>query len=163
MKVIDNFLPEYQFKEIQSVMMGDCFPWFYNSSINEPDGKGITLGDYQFTHQFYDEQNGGILSSHYWSLFSFCINQLGKPIRVKANLSPKTIFHRKGGYHIDEPNATTSLLYINSNNGWTHIKKRGKVKSIANRMVIFDSNLEHTGFTCTDQNIRVLVNFNFTT
>tara|TARA_B100001250_G_scaffold373391_1_gene359507 strand:- start:530 stop:1021 length:492 start_codon:yes stop_codon:yes gene_type:complete len=163
MKVIDNFLPEYHFNQIQSIMMDSYFPWYYNSSINSSDGKGTTLGDYQFTHTFYDDDDGGIISDLYTSLMTFCANQLGKCNRVKANLNPRTRFHRKGGYHIDFPDVTTAILYINTNNGWTHIKKHGKVKSVANRIVIFDSNLKHTGVTCTDKNIRVLVNFNFTT
>ena len=50
---------------------------------------------------------------------------------------------------------------MNTNNGWTEFKKRGRVKSVANRAVIFDSNLEHRGVTCTDANRRVLINFNY--
>ena len=45
--------------------------------------------------------------------------------------------------------------------GWTQFKKGGKVKCVENRMVIFDSNLEHTGFSCTDQKRKVVVNFNY--
>ena len=56
---------------------------------------------------------------------------------------------------------TTSILYLNTNNGWTAIKGYGKVENVANRMVIFDSNLQHTGVTCTDQNRRVMINFNY--
>ena len=56
---------------------------------------------------------------------------------------------------------TTSILYINTNNGWTVIKGYGKVESVANRMVIFDSNLQHSGVTCTDKNRRVVINFNY--
>ena len=41
-------------------------------------------------------------------------------------------------------------------------KKSGKiVKSVANRMVIFPSDLEHAGFSCTDKKVRVLINFNY--
>ena len=32
-KVIDNFLPHYQFKHLNSVIMGDEFPWYYNDQI----------------------------------------------------------------------------------------------------------------------------------
>ena len=55
----------------------------------------------------------------------------------------------------------TAILYINTNNGWTRFKKGARVKSIANRIVIFDSNLEHSGVTCTDEKRRVVMNFNY--
>ena len=45
--------------------------------------------------------------------------------------------------------------------GWTQFKKGGKVKSVANRMVIFDNNLLHAGVTCTDEKCRVVMNFNY--
>ena len=52
-------------------------------------------------------------------------------------------------------------LSLNTCNGYTKFKKSGKVKSVANRMVIFDSNLEHQGVTCTDKKRRVVINFNY--
>ena len=73
------------------------------------------------------------------------------------------MFHRGcGGYHTDLTGSThTSILYMNTNNGYTKFKKGGKVKSVENRMVIFPSDLEHQGFTCTDNQRRVVINFNF--
>ena len=58
-------------------------------------------------------------------------------------------------------NVTTAILYINTNNGYTKFKKGGKVKSVANRVVIFDSNLEHMGYACTNEKRRIVVNFNY--
>ena len=55
----------------------------------------------------------------------------------------------------------TAIFYVNTNNGWTEFKKGGKVKSVANRIVIFDSQLYHQGYTCTDQKRRVVMNFNW--
>ena len=161
MKVIDNFLPEYQFKQIQSTMIGEDFPWYFNDYI---------CGNpklYQFTHTFYKKKpprNG--ISSTYYSLFDFCQTKLSVKYlhRIKANLNPRTIFHRNTGWHIDysnEPPIKTSILYLNTNNGYTEIKGYGKVKSVANRMVIFDSNVKHAGVTCTDEKRRVVVNFNY--
>ena len=46
--------------------------------------------------------------------------------------------------------------------GYTKLKKCRKLKSVANRMLIFDSDLEHAVFTCTDEQNRVVVNFNYT-
>ena len=73
----------------------------------------------------------------------------------------KTIFNRSSGWHHDLDNMTTAVLYMNTCNGWTQFKKGGKVKSVANRMVIFDNNLLHAGVTCTDEKRRIVVNFNY--
>ena len=162
MQVIDNFLPEYQFKQLSNVILSDYFPWYWNDGVVRGHGDVNNSKSYQFTHRIFDGANGGIISDDY-SLFDLVQQKLGvsRLYRIKANLNPKTFFHRKGGFHIDFPHMKTSIFYINTNNGWTEFKKGGKVKSVANRIVIFDSNLEHTGVTCTDEKRRVVINFNY--
>ena len=162
-EVIDNFLPSFQFKQIQSVLMDGQFSWYYNDYIGYSDDKK-EVGKFQFVHTFFNEdppRNG--VASIFYPAMEPSINKLNVRTlhRIKANLNPRTIFHRNGGWHIDYPDITTSVYYINTNNGWTQFKKGGKVKSIANRLVKFDSNLEHAGFTCTDEQSRVVVNFNY--
>ena len=162
-KVIDNFLPPYSFRQIQSVMMGDEFPWYLNDGI-------LYKGDpnYQLTHALYDES--GLIgcptfrqNSHHMVLFDYCLKNLGvkKLLRIKANLNPSQTYHQRGGYHIDYRDVTTAVYYVNTNNGWTHIKGYGKVKCVENRMVIFDSNLQHEGVTCTKGKVKIVVNFNY--
>ena len=158
-QIIDNFLPSYEFKRIKNLLTGRELPWYYNPGVVNPNDK-----NYQFIHTFYDLRppwNG--VSSAYYEIFSYCFQllQVEKLYRVKSNCSPKTIFHRNRGYHIDIPNITTSVLYINNNNGGTKFKNGTFVRSVENRMVIFDSNQEHSGVTCTDKNVRVVVNFNY--
>ena len=163
MQVIDNFLPKYQFRQISNVILSAKFSWHFHDGIVGPND-----GRYQFTHAIFDIRHGGILCNYY-PLFDIVQQKLGvsRLDRIKLNLNPKTVFHRKGGYHTDLPKPNqpqhqkTGVLYINTNNGWTQFKKGGKVKSVANRIVIFDSNLEHTGVTCTNENRRVIVNFNY--
>ena len=162
-KVIDNFLDEEEFKQLQSIVLSQGFHWQFDDCIVVPND-----GQYQFTHCIFNIRYGGV-SSGYYSVFDVVQQKLGvkKLDRIKLNLNPKTVFHIKGGYHIDNnpsdpyQHTKTAVFYINTNNGWTEFKKGGRVKSIANRMVIFDSNLEHTGVSCTDENRRVLVNFNY--
>ena len=50
---------------------------------------------------------------------------------------------------------------MNTNNGKTIFKHGEEVNSVANRMVIFDSNLEHAATSHTDEKTRVVVNFNY--
>ena len=157
MKVIDNFLSSYQFKIVESTMMSPDFPWYFTDGINtipEPQR-------YQFNHVFSHE--GRNESAEFLPIFEPCIRQLGitNLRRIKANLNPRTFFHRSSGFHYDYKDIMTAVYYINTNNGWTEFKKGGKVKSVANRIVIFDSNSMHQGVTCTDEKRRVVVNFNY--
>ena len=50
-QVIDNFLPEDEFKHIESFILSERFPWyFYDGIVDLNDGK------YQFTHGFMKNQ-----------------------------------------------------------------------------------------------------------
>ena len=99
MRVIDNFLPDYQFKLLSSIILGDEISWYWNDKILEPEDKYYNPKDYQFTHTFFDRDrslNGE--SSIYYdliknsSIFSLLgVNQLYK---IKANLNVRTHFHR---------------------------------------------------------------------
>ena len=60
-------------------------------------------------------------------------------------------------------NVTTSILYMNTNNGWTEIQGGGKIDCVENRAVTFNSNLMHSGYTCTDQKRKIVINFNYGT
>ena len=166
MEVIDNFLSEYQFKQINKVILTDHFPWYWCADTLPPDDDYYNPNDYQFAHRIFDLSDGGILSDYY-SLCDILQQRLGvrKLDRIKMNLTPRTFFHRKGGMHTDLWGLTsiqkTAIFYVNTNNGWTEFKKGGKVKSVANRIVIFDSNVEHQGVTCTDEKRRVVINFNY--
>ena len=169
-EVIDNFLPEYQFKQLQTALLSETFPWYYNDRIyGEHAGKSIT---YQFIHMLYSVEPPWLGSTEYLEHGDILKNNLElactslkstKLYKIKANTRPKSFFNRGcKGYHIDMlPCTHTSIFYINTNNGYTKFKKGGKVKSVENRMVIFDSDDWHQGFTCTDQQRRVLINFNF--
>ena len=160
LEIVDNFLPNYEFEKIKKLMMGDWFPWFYNPDIvHKGDGKS------QFTHVFFYQPppwNGK--NSEYFDLWIPCIQKLKchSLYRIKANLTYRTVFHRKTKLHIDKEDMFTAIFYINTCNGYTRFKNGPNVKSVANRMVIFDSNLQHSGVTCTNGQVRVVVNFNFT-
>ena len=158
MEIIDNFLSEYHFNLLYSHFMGKDMAWFYQDGI-------VKAGDggFQFTAAIFVEGKK-------FDIFSFiepCISRLGcnSINRIKANLRPRTLIHRRSQYHIDlagaPPNLKTAIYYVNTCNGYTKFKKGGKVKSVANRMVIFDHNMEHTGVSCTDEKRRVVINFNY--
>ena len=168
LEVIDNFLPHYQFEHLNSVIMGDEFPWYYNDQIvAKVPGKKYTGTDLsQFTHSFYEDKP----LSDWMHIIDPILDKMRVEwlFRVKANSTSKCIFNRFTGYHVDwcdkekiPPNVYTSIFYMNTNNGGTKIKGFGKVKSVANRLVIFNAATEHAGITCTNQKRRVVINFNW--
>ena len=166
-EIIDNFLPDYYFNQLQSRLLGEYMPWFHNEYILHVDeGKNKT---YQFMHLLYDirpEYNG---ETPVYSLVKDSLNLIRQKLnvtklhRIKANLRPRSFFNRSGGgYHIDPYDCSnTSIYYINTNNGYTEFKNNGKVKSVENRLVVFPSHLEHQGYTCSDKLKRVVINFNY--
>ena len=58
---------------------------------------------------------------------------------------------------------TTSILYINSNNGYTKFETGASFESIGNRLVTFPANLKHTGSSCSDEKVKIVINFNYFT
>ena len=169
--VIDNFLEKQTFQEMKNHMFGLNFNWFYNNSIDFADD----LNKFQFTHTFYRE-NVGVNSEDY-SILSSIIAKLNikNTIRIKANLLTKTFDIVKNKLHVDvynqlmkhinenEPflNYKTAIFYMNTNNGYTEFEDGSIVESVENRMVIFPSEISHRGTSCTDENVRVVINFNY--
>ena len=164
MNVIDNFIHPEQFQHIQNVMLGSEFTWNYNDGIV---GSDDPPGTFQFTHTFFAAHGvtpdpDRVIKSPWLSILDPVVERLGgKGWRIKANMGPRTTEIRRNKFHIDFPNIKTAVYFINTNNGWTEFQNGDKVESVANRIVIFDSNTMHTGTTCTDEKVRVLINFNY--
>ena len=162
-KVIDNFLPNYQFDQLQSLLMSNEFDWYYNDGISY-EGDAF----YQFIHLFYSgnpSPTGRVYrptQTFHWIEPYLSFFNMKKIYRIKSNLTTGTVSHHKAGYHIDNvPCSTTAILYMNTCNGGTEFKKGGIIKSVANRAVIFDPTLEHRSVTCTDKKRRIVINFNY--
>jgi hypothetical protein len=171
-EVKDKFLPNKDFKIIQNIMLGDEFPWYYNVSIN--GGSEIRTEDgldsYQLTHTFYGNNN---VSSDFFRFLEPLLSKIDlvSILRLKANLGPRTEKINKSALHCDGDNSWgrrewssdwyTSIFYINTNNGYTYFEDGSKVKSVENRIVTFPCYVRHGGASCTDNNIRVVLNMNY--
>ena len=161
MKIIDNFLPEHDFKIIQQYLTGESFTWHLNNSIaNKRQG----LDQYQFTHVFYDVSRPNL---NQWSNFlTPLFNKLQAQFifRVKANCRPRTAQGVISDYHTDmDLNQQTAIFYLNTNNGYTKFQDNtlDDVPSVANRLLTFYGGLKHAGTSCTDQNTRIVLNINY--
>ena len=156
-QIIDNFLPEEEFKSIQSFMMGGEFRWFYcKGRATRDDGLFLMI------HMFFQPERG--VKSEHLEIWNNFMNKLQakKCKRIKANLTFKTPTIEPAPFHTDYTDLKTAVFYINNNNGYTEFESGVRVSSVANRVCIFDSNLKHRGTTHTEpEPQRIVVNFNY--
>ena len=156
-EIINNFLENNKFLNFKNLLTSYHFPWFISKGIIYPDDS-----DYQFVHIFYIRNN---ITSNFFEHLLPIIEQLKTRslIRIKANLMPKNDKIIEHEYHCDfnYPDSKTAILYINNNNGYTKFKDGFISNSEENKMIIFNSNEEHTGTTCTDSDYRIVININY--
>jgi len=155
----DNFLNKIEFNNLKKLLLCNSFPWYLNKI--DP-----VVKDHQLTHIFFIEDK---INSDFYKDIQNIINKINplKIIRIKVNLLWKDSSIKYHAYHSDYPTDTlindmyTGIYYINTNNGCTKFKNGKKIKSIENRMLIFPYYMKHTGSTCTDKEMRIVINFNF--
>ena len=163
-RVIDDCLSVSSFNAIAQTLTSNTFPWYY---LNTKVGYGISeqdLHDQQFVHNFY---NHFAPQSPHLALLDPIIDLLDPAalIRIKANLTTFTSEIIQFPMHVDIPirsnNCMTAIYYVNTNNGYTIFETGERVDSVANRLVIFNTSLSHTGTTTTDTKNRCIINFNY--
>ena len=163
-KIIDNFLPENDFKEIQENILSPYFPWYFNNNVAYTDSEideNDHLHNYQLVHGLYKN----------WRPTSNQIDKIDKLvykinpaaiIRIKANLNPVTDKRIVHGMHYDVITpCRTGIFYINNNNGITVFEDGTEIESVANRFINFPNHMMHSGSTCTDKKARFVININY--
>lgn len=177
--VIDDFLPQGEYKPIFDYMMGSDFPWFWNQShmfddltynlTSLPDKENQV--DYpQLVCGIYNDND--IVDSNLYKIVKPLINriQYSKLIRVKANLNVKHIRcdeTKYGHQHTDttEEGAYTAIYYVNDCDGDTVFLNgdgsETRVSPKANRFVLFPATLYHCGNTPKQSDRRVVININW--
>ena len=165
--VQDNFLVEEQFTILRDAIINKDIPWYFSPIVTAVDVES-TPG--YFFHLIYDY--AGPQSSYWQSYFQYLMNQLNYALlcHVRINLNPcrsQRYVHR---FHHDLNGQieyrmckefTTSVLHINTNNGYTEFKDGTIVESVANRLVAWSADIEHLVVTQTDEQRRLLININY--
>ena len=156
-KVIDNFLEEKDFLDIQTKLLSPNFPWYYNDTMTGTD-------NCFFHHHIYSKHK-------IWSdIFELCSPLMQKldisaMFELRANLVIAKEKHWESEWHydFDHKKGKTAILYINDNNGCTIIdkNKKHKVESKANRICIFDNKEFHKMISQTNSKRRVVLNINY--
>tara|TARA_X000001036_G_scaffold49890_1_gene39844 strand:- start:2330 stop:2806 length:477 start_codon:yes stop_codon:yes gene_type:complete len=153
--IIDNFLEKSHLEEIQRVYLSDTMPWCMGI-VNEND-KANTY----FVHHIHSSHT---IVTNFSNPIKPIIDKINPRalMRVKANLyarSDNLIIHAP---HIDyDYEHKAAIFYINTNDGFTIINDGTKVKSVANRLLMFEAHKEHQSTNCTDERARVNINFNY--
>ena len=171
MEIINGFLGQQEFAKLQTLVMASDktegfqhILWGYNDVIVDNND----IDKFQFVHIFYSDD---VPFSPFLEKLNPMLDRIQATSlwRIKANLHTRTPNIIENKFHVDMlavpeeklKHWTTSIFYINTNNGYTEFEDGTKVESVANRMVTFPSNLKHRGTSCTDEKIRVVINFNY--
>ena len=160
-QVFDNYLDRNSHSSLEASLTAFNFPWYFlPSKIGDTN---LGLYDYQFSHTFYIDNmfvsdNAPVLGPLIQKINPYSL------VKVKANLTVADTVVREYSYHNDVdkyPQVKTAIYYINTNDGYTKFETGEVVKSVANRLVVFDSNIKHTGTTHTNTKYRCVVNLNY--
>ena len=154
MNIYKNFVDKKICKQIKDNMLGANFPWFYRKNQTGKDSSFLN-------HVFFTNNK---LNSNLYSLIEPLVKKLNpdKLINIRANLCLKRPM--KSHWHSDFDNlkltskSKTAIYYVNTNNGYTVFKNK-KVKSEANKMIIFNGNTQHKVKYQTDRDTRIVINF----
>ncbi len=158
-EVIDDFLPKEQFSIIEGVFMGKVFPWFYEPGVSAKSK--VDKNNIYMYHLIYQDWQPN--SPQFDLLLPLLTKLEAKAIsRIKANFYPGTPVQHEHGMHSDYNWPHKGALYsINTCDGYTKLEDGTKIKSVANRMLLFDASKPHTSATCTDANARINININY--
>ena len=183
MKIIDNFLTKTYHNHILDLLTSLDFEWQYGANITEPQSRSKEehFNEYGFSHCFWDgskkEQNGRytpFIQPMLYQIMDFA--NCDFIIRARADMvtwTGKENFIHPAHIDFDIPN-TASIFYVNETDGDTifyNIKPNDvpngeadeleKVSPKANRLVLFDGDLLHTGCSPRKHKNRILINSNY--
>ena len=180
-KVIDDFVEEDYFNQIQSTVTGDWQQWYYQSNlVGEYWGAG-GLGKHGFNcwiiqqpNNFVDSYVAGLMTPLLQEMVQAC--ECKNILRSRLDMTLYSPLDNTCPAHVDEviPHIAT-VFYFNDSDGNTVIynekfdKDKGlpedltiqkEVEPKANRLVLFDGSYIHTGHTPREHNNRIVLNTN---
>jgi len=182
-KIVDNFLTESYHKEISDIMSSADFPWYYNSNISISNDKK-SLCEFGFTHIFWDSENGQREGVYSWFLKSALyqmkdIVNSDVILRSRGDMTMYTNELHEHSPHVDFnfPHFST-VFYVNDSDGdtifydkraksrteinqFSDLKEIKRVSPKANRLVIFEGDIVHTGSSPNKHKNRIIINSNF--
>jgi hypothetical protein len=164
-KIKENFISDSLYKELKNFLYGDKVSWFYREKETDNMNKDFTFG--YFTFCWYN--NGQPDHPLFFSQILPILDKLNckAPIQVRANLTfNRNVTCSGSGWHVDNSykNSFTSIIYFTTSNATTLLKINDKiisVNSLENRLLLFNSCIEHKVVYGDDTNKRIIMNLNY--
>lgn len=166
----ENFLPDYIFQEISSIIEKDNFDWYWR--------KGATIDDeeYNFFHHLYYTNGEQEYKGPYYNLFETIFTNIlskfegNKLIRAKLTLHVARPERKYTAMHYDvtdkvggtggSPNVNIIIYNFTTCNGGTKIEDT-EISSQKNSAIMFSNTKKHAGIIQTDVPRRILLNMVF--
>tara|TARA_A100001035_G_C27531318_1_gene385365 strand:+ start:48 stop:626 length:579 start_codon:yes stop_codon:yes gene_type:complete len=183
-KIFDDFLTKSYHEEILKLMSSFNFPWYWQDNITLKEGSK-NLNKYGFSHIFWTQEAGQRNSIETLFLKSALLQMLdvtecNSIVRSRADMTTyvgKEFIHDP---HIDfDFPHIASIYYVNDSDGDTifynqktydtnqidnlDLQEYKRVTPKANRLVIFEGDIVHTGSSPVNSKKRILINSNFLT
>jgi len=159
-KIIDNFLEKEKLEFLQKILFSEGTPWYYRDSMTVP--RNNTEHAF-YNHCIYNLKKPQSNLFEHMDVFIEKLNIVAlDEIRVNSMYVQKD--HYESKWHTDRYfKCKTGIFYLNTCNGHTLLKTNPitKIESIENRMLIFDSQIEHKVISQTDTKRRMVINFNY--
>ena len=165
LKIIDDLLSYQDWSNLKTILSGHAFDWYFSDVIYDYElgSSDDDLDNWQFCHCLYKDHFPQ--STRYDLLTPFLNNDkiiINSLVKAKINNQPRSHSIIKQGFHVDvDFKCTTGIYYVNSNDGYTEFEDGTKVESKSNRFVTFNSDVRHTGTTCTNKKQRLVININY--
>jgi hypothetical protein len=170
--IIDNALPRLTFNKLCDIFFARDFPWYFLEHSAFDKELSSNNYSYSFYNLILNNRNGNTWEPAY-TLCSSALDVILSDYYDNINL-----IRIRAGMHtshsenvIDDPHVdlktphTVALLYLNDTDAPTRLYTNGetiKIKSKANRCVIFNGNIMHSSTKQTDPSRRITINYNFT-
>jgi hypothetical protein len=166
-QVIDNYLNIEDFKKIQKTFYDTNINWYFADKVATPE-EVEPIQEFYFVHNLY--QDAAPRSDYFKALKPLASKlKIKSFVRVKVNLFTRTDKIYKFGWHTDQLyKSPAAILYLNTCNGGTELETGTKeksnvqlVKSVSNRVLLFDTFTAHRSTSCTDKKSRMNININY--
>ena len=165
MKIIDNFLEDNLFQEIQKDLQSENMPWFFKTE--DVPGNRLNKNGF-FNHCYYvNSKINSVLFEKHITPFLNKLN-IRKIIEVRANLTFRDKESIQSGYHIDNENikSKTAIYFFTKCNSKTVLRldnELRQIESVPNRILVFNTPIYHKVIYPTDVHKRFVFNFNYET
>lgn len=159
--IVDNFISDRLADILEEKLVGfqpwaGSFPWFYCDELNGTK----KLGNFYFNNTILDNGKTLVDFGDIDPILALLGLSPDRCNRIKLNLYPRTqwrVYHQEHNDYPPKLGFQTALYYVNTCNRVTKIGNK-KIKSIKNRLVVFDGSIPHQSSTPTNVNAGCSIN-----